>query len=265
MIGFIKTYIRDLLPARYQVPVKYFYNWLRGDLEEEMSFLNLVVKRQDHVIDIGGNRGIFTYSFWKLGANVEVFEPNPNCATVLTAWAVKKSNVHVHCVALSNASGTANLHIPVDDSGIEHDASASIENNKFSKARDQLVELKTLDSYNFEDVSIIKIDVEGHEHSVIEGAENTLRSSFPALLIEIEQRHSAIPISNMFHLIKKFGYQGYFLKKGSLVLLEDFDVNRDQSVENIGSQNADYINNFLFLHQNRLDSGDYTQLIKLQA
>ena len=265
MIDYIKSYIRDLLPRRYQVPVKYFYNWLCGDLEEEMLFLNLVVKKQDRVIDIGGNRGVFAYRFWKLGAIVEVFEPNPICVTVLSSWAADKLNVHVHPVALSRAPGSANLHIPVDDSGIEHDASASIENNKFSKARDQLVELKTLDSYNFQDVSMIKIDVEGHEDSVIAGAEATIRSSLPAMLIEIEQRHSAIPISNMFFQIKKFGYQGFFLKNGNLISLDDFDVNRDQSVENLGSQKADYINNFLFLHQSRLDSGDYTQLITLQA
>ena len=263
MINYIKSYIRDLLPARYQVPAKYYYNWLLNDLEKEMSLLKMIVKKQDRVIDIGGNRGVFAYRFWKLGANVEVFEPNPLCATVLSAWSVGKSNVHVHAVALSSAPGTANLHIPVDDSGAEHDASASIENNGFKNSRDQLVELKMLDSYNFQDVTMIKIDVEGHERSVIEGAENTLRSYFPALLIEIEQRHSTIPISKMFCQINKFGYQGYFLKNDSLVSLEYFDVNRDQSVENLGNQKSAYINNFLFLHQSRIDSGDYAQLIKL--
>jgi len=257
----LKSYIRDLLPARYQVPVKYFYNWLRGNLEEEMSFLNLIVKGHDLVIDIGGNRGNFAYRFWQLRASVEVFEPNPACASVLSAWAVGKPNVHVHSVALSSTSGSAYLHIPVDDSGIEHDASASIENNEFTHARDQLVDLETLDSYSFQDVSMIKIDVEGHEHSVIDGAEKTLRSSFPALLIEIEQRHSSNPISEMFNQIQNFGYQGFFLKNGSLITLEKFDIDRDQSVEKFGRQQAKYINNFLFLHQSRLDAGNYKQLI----
>lgn len=265
LITYIKSYIRDLVPVRYQVPVKYFYNWLHNDLEKEMYFLNMIVKRQDRVIDVGGNRGSYTYRLWKIGANVEVFEPNPACASVLTAWSIGKSNVNIHSVALSNTTGVANLHIPVDVSGVEHDASASIENNDFTNTRDESVVLKTLDSYSFQDVSMIKIDVEGHEHSVIEGALNTLRSSFPALLIEIEQRHSTIPVSDVFFQIKNIGYQGYYLKNGILTSLESFDVNRDQVIENFRSRNADYINNFLFLHQSKLDSGEYTHLVKSQV
>ena len=262
MINYIKSTIRNLFPARYQVPVKYLYNWLLNDLEKEMSFLKMIVKKQDRVIDIGGNRGVYAYRFWKLGANVEVFEPNPLCAIVLSVWAADKINVQVHSVALSSTSSSAYLHIPVDDSGIEHDASASIENNTFTHARDQLVDLRTLDSYNFQNVSMIKIDVEGHESSVIDGAEKTLRSSCPALLIEIEQRHSSNPISEMFDRIQSFGYHGYFLMNGNLTTLDDFDVGKDQSVENLGSQQSNYINNFLFLHQSRLNVGEYKPLIK---
>ncbi len=36
--------------------------------------------------------------------------------------------------------------IPIDGSGIEHDASASIEHTGFTQSRDQLVPLQTLDS-----------------------------------------------------------------------------------------------------------------------
>lgn len=265
MIKHLKSSIRELLPKRYQVPVKYFFNRLRGHLEDEMFLLDLIIKKLDLTIDIGGNRGNYAYRLWRLGAKVEVFEPNPMCSSVLSAWAFDKANVHVHSVALSSTAGSANLHIPVDESGVEHDSSASIEHTEFEHARDQLVSLRTLDSYNFQRVNFIKIDVEGHEYSVIEGATETLLLSRPALLMEIEQRHSKRPISEVFEKMNDLGYQVFFLGPNSLASIEEFDIARDQSLDKFGGKKGRYINNFLFLHQSRLAAGEYQTLFSTQG
>ena len=227
-----------------------------------MKILGEIVRRNDHVIDVGGNRGIYTYLFWRLGARVEVFEPNPTCSRILNAWAVGKSMVHIYSVALSNCAGNASLHIPIDKSGIEHDASASIENTGFLLARDQLVALQTLDSFQFENVSLIKIDVEGHEYSVIEGAELTIASSRPVLLVEIEQRHIVSPINEVFEKVLALGYQGFFMLGGKLISLENFDVATHQPMEKFGGPKLGYINNFLFFHRERLAGGEYSNVFK---
>lgn len=258
----LKAFLRDLLPKMYQVPVKYWNDWQRGTLEEEMKLLGLIVRRNDRVIDVGGNRGTYAYQFWRLGALVEVFEPNPICLSVLKAWAANKPAVQIHAVALSSRSGAANLHIPIDKSGIEHDASASIENSCLGLVRDQSVPLQTLDSFKFENITLIKIDVEGHEYSVIEGAALTLTSSRPALLIEIEQRHITRPISEVFEKIQSFGYIGFFMMAEKLVPLDNFDVARHQPMEQFGGSKTGYINNFLFLHQDRLAEDEYSALFK---
>ena len=253
----LKTAARDLLPARYQVPAKYWFGSLQGGLEEEMKFLRLLIKKHDRVIDVGGNRGIYTYKLWRLGATVEVFEPNPTCLNVLTAWAVGKPAVHLHPVALSSHAGSANLHIPVDKLGVEHDASASIEHTGLEQSRDELVPLRTLDSFDFRRVSLIKIDVEGHEYSVIEGAIATMASSRPALLIEIEQRHSRRPIDEVFAKVLGLGYQGFFVAMGKITGLEKFDFAAHQSMANFNGAKGSYINNFLFLHRDRIANGEY--------
>jgi hypothetical protein len=227
-----------------------------------MGFLGSLVFDRGRVVDVGGNRGVYAYRLWKLGSIVEVFEPNPMCCQVLRAWASGKQNVNVYSVALSCGSGTANLHIPIDVAGIEHDASASIENTGFKLSRDELVQLKQLDSYGFVDVSLIKVDVEGHEFSVIEGAAATIVSSRPALLIEIEQRHTDRPISVVFDKILGFGYEGYFMASGRLQELSTFDVERHQSMTQFGKEGGEYINNFLFLHSARLVAGEYSELIE---
>jgi FkbM family methyltransferase len=257
MTHFLKTIARDLLPAKYQVPAKYWFNSFRGGLEEEMKFLSLLVKKHDRVIDVGGNRGIYAYNLWRLGATVEVFEPNPTCLNVLTAWAKDKPSVHLHPVALSNHAGSANLHIPVDQLGVEHDASASIEHTGFGQSRDQLVPLRALDSFNFQGVSLIKIDVEGHEYSVIEGATATIEASQPAMLVEIEQRHSTRPIDEIFTKVLELGYQGFFVDMGRITGLEKFNLADHQSMANFNGAKGPYINNFLFLHRDRIKNGEY--------
>ena len=99
---------------------------------------------------------------------------------------------------MSNSSGSANLNIPIDDEGTEHDSSATIESVDFKNVRHQIVNLQTLDSFNFSSVDFIKVDVEGHESTLIDGALKTISSNKPVLLMEIEQRHNKEDISEIF-------------------------------------------------------------------
>ena len=243
------------------MPAKYWYGRIRGTLEPELDLLHLLVKPGDRAVDVGGNRGVYAYKLWKLGCRVEVFEPNPVCCGVLASWLRGRERVRLHPVALSSSEGQAELHIPVDAAGIEHDASASLE-HEFDGFRNQTVSVRTLDSFGYEDAAFIKIDVEGHEQSVLAGAERTLETSAPALLVEVEQRHNKQPIDRIFAHIEGKGYRGYFLDpvKGGLRPLREFDPTSDQAPLQFGSTGARYINNFLFLHGRRRTQGYYAGL-----
>ncbi len=48
-----------------------------------------------------------------------------------------------------------------------------------------IAEMRTIDSFNFENVSLIKIDVEGAEDAVIEGMLETVKKNRPVIIIEI--------------------------------------------------------------------------------
>jgi hypothetical protein len=60
-------------------------------------------------------------------------------------------------------------------------------------------------------ISFVKIDVEGHELEVLRGGIETLRRHRPNLLIEIEQRHSPVPIFHTLDFLASLGYAGEFL------------------------------------------------------
>ena len=261
MTSRLKTLVRDALPAATQVPLKFYLNCWLGGHEPEMALLPHLVKRGDHVIDVGGNRGTYAYRLTKLGAEVEVFEPNPACFNVLQAWALGHPSVTIHPVGLSDHGGQIQLRIPVDEQGIEHDASASMEPHAFAHAREQSVELRMLDSFDFRDVGFIKIDVEGHEFNTLLGGMHLIARCRPALLVEIEQRHLQRPIRSVFQLLAGAGYRGLFLDDRILKPIESFDVEVDQSTTSIGTKGARYINNFLFLHAGKVADGVHAELL----
>ena len=240
----LKTTFRNAIPSRLQVPLKFFYSQARGWLEPEMALLSKFVSAEDRVIDIGGNWGIYAYALSGLGSRLAVFEPNPQCFRALNCWASGKKNVDVYAVALSSQHGQGQLHIPVDATGQEHDASASLDSRHEEATRCVEVEITTLDSFGFQDAKFIKIDVEGHELDALKGATKTITSSMPVMLIEIERRHNTIDISEIFAFIFRLGYDGFYLDGKILRSIDFFDVARDQPASSPASKGRRYINNF---------------------
>ena len=90
--------------------------------------------------------------------------------------------------------------------------------------------MKKLDNIKFNNkIGFIKIDVEGHELEVIEGAKNTIVKNMPVLLIEIEKRHTKEPVENSINHIKKIGYECFFLMNKELILVDKL---QDKKLEN---------------------------------
>ena len=74
--------------------------------------------------------------------------------------------------------------------------------------RQHEVRVKTLDSFDFEP-DIIKVDVQGTELAVIQGARTTIERSRPALLIEA-------PSAETTELLRTLGYTPYSYSHGRL-------------------------------------------------
>ena len=51
------------------------------------------------------------------------------------------------------------------------------------------VDARTLDSYELDDVTLIKIDVQGHEHDVLMGSLDTIERSRPVLCVELPRKY----------------------------------------------------------------------------
>jgi len=239
----IKRAASTSVPPRWQLPLRYHQMRLAGDLEPEMDYLKDWVRPGSWAIDVGANHGLYSYALTKLGLQVEAFEPQPWCVRTLEAWA--RGRVNVHQVGLSDEDTTLTLHLPVV-AGTRFTGYASF--GEVEGDTEQIsVPVHRLDGFKFDDVSFVKIDVEGHELSVLRGAEQTLERNRPTLLVEIEERHLASgSIGEVFAYVEALGYQGQYLLDRSWHPLEAFSVERLQLARLQGDETAPYVNNFLF-------------------
>ena len=115
------------------------------------------------------------------------------------------------------------------------------------------VRTRTIDSLDLSKVGFIKIDVEGHELAVLQGAERTIASQRPKLLIEAEERHRQDAVASVGRLLQAYGYVGWFLYGDRLHAIAEFNPTLHQNPEAvpIRSRRPDqarlaYINNFIF-------------------
>ena len=93
-------------------------------------------------------------------------------------------NINVHEVALTNKNdGTIHIQDHPEHGGHNF---AVYEKTQVKKEENLVsVPCRTIDSYNFENVDAIKIDVEGSELFVIEGAKDTIDRCRPSVQVEI--------------------------------------------------------------------------------
>jgi FkbM family methyltransferase len=171
--------------------------WLERELrfrhdhfERELWLVPIFCDKEKVAIDIGANMGTYCYYMAKYSKSVIAFEPNKDLWTHLRR--VLGTHVQLEAAALSRNSATATLRVDNHNTGV-----ATIEDkNDLSCVADRsvvasrTVETKTLDSFQFSNISMIKIDVEGHEEAVIEGAQETIKRNRPAFIIESENRHN---------------------------------------------------------------------------
>jgi FkbM family methyltransferase len=147
-----------------------------------------IVKSGDVVLDIGANIGYYTVIISKIVGNsgkVLAFEPTKHFAKVLkeNIKVNKLENVSVYEYGLSNKESESDIFIG--------DNSATIHwlENQGTPINKETISLKALDSIidslNIEKIDFIKIDVDGHEPSFLEGAWKTLSRYKPKILLEV--------------------------------------------------------------------------------
>lgn len=241
-----KELVRKLLPASVVIRMMATMHYRNG--EPELKILKSLVDPNKNSIDVGANKGVYTYFLSRFSRHVFAYEPNPELAKFLAKSV--SSNVSLYAIALSNTEGEAILSVPLVDNFLYDQLGTLEEKATPTGGRTYEVPLKRLDEQGHTDVGFVKIDVEGHEESVIDGALNLLTKQRPNLMIEIEQKHHPNKdISELFSKVLALGYEGFFLFNGELRSLDEFSKQEHQDTRNydgLSSLGKTYICNFIF-------------------
>lgn len=174
--------------GRWRLPFEYYVHVLDGMREPELKYLSKICRATGTAVDVGANVGYYTFVMAHRFERVYAFEVNPDVSEPIRRSGLE--NVHLVDEGLSSSSGKSVLHIPVVDA-LPLTGWASLERGNCPSASHYLerpVSLVTLDTFELDGVDLIKIDVEGHELQVLEGAISTIANSHPALVVEIKPR-----------------------------------------------------------------------------
>jgi FkbM family methyltransferase len=154
-------------------------------IRNEVKLVQLVLKRTPQLaIDIGGNIGEYTAELRKRNPNCDIhtFEPSATNIERLKARFINDKNIKLIPFAVSNTSGSATLFSNKPGSGL-----ASLTKRKLDHFHLSFDFKEPINTLRFEDywtknlnqqiIDIVKIDIEGHELSALEGFGRAIQST----------------------------------------------------------------------------------------
>ena len=228
-----------LVPAHLHYWARARRQWRRG--EGELRLLPDLMDPARNSVDVGANKGVYSYWMARHSRHVYAFEPNPKMFRILRAGAGR--NVTVSPAALSDSTGQSVLRVPRSASGYSNQG-ASLNYGKVGDDYGEVtIETHRLDDEVLTDIGFMKIDVEGHELAVLEGGHDLIARDRPVLLIEMEEAHTKQPIEESLGVVLALNYDGFFLRQGELQSLNVFDPTAHHRA---APTSADYVYNFIF-------------------
>jgi FkbM family methyltransferase len=163
----LKKSVDKGLPPEYQIAVR-------------RRSIGLCAKRRT-ALDIGANVGLWSRDLVDNFAKVVAFEPVAVFRECLEKN-VTGANFFISPLALGDHDTQATMIITEGNSGHSHLDPKSLGTGD--------VQVVKLDNLNMEDVDYIKIDCEGYEYRVLQGAEQTVKRCRPIMVIE-QKPHDA--------------------------------------------------------------------------
>lgn len=224
--------------------------------EPELTLVRGLLGDRGSLIDVGANDGPYSLLAAHLGRHVIAFEPNAGVAAGLRRLLGARGEVHE--VALSDAAGSAAFFVPYEGAE-EVSTRGSLEESAHVEYERQRIEvnLATLDSFDLRDVALIKIDVEGHEWPMLQGAVETIRRELPNVLVEIEEQRAPGNFDRIRELLTALDYEGCFLMGSDLHAASTFAVDKHQRPQDAPKwgQRAvgTYVNNFIWVSPSHRD------------
>jgi len=162
--------------------------------------------------DIGANRGAYTSMLAGKFGHVYAFEPHSNNIEYLNENTKDCPNVSIIKGAISNKTGIGNLYTCRSNPG-GHSISEEVANKQtWGHDRKKYLEVKmfTIDDFvkmkNINNLEFMKVDIEGAEAFVFEGAQKTLKNTKLDIVLET---HLSYEVAKLYDMFVNLGYHWY--------------------------------------------------------
>ena len=185
------------------------------------------------VLDIGANFGTYTLGLVSaIGEHgiIHAFEPQRIICNMLAGSVAINSltNVHCHCCAIGDSEGR--IEVPQFDYaqplnfgsiefGPEQREVLSQPRGHDAKSV-EFVPLRTIDGFEFQNVDLIKLDVEGMEDAALRGARKTIERCRPVLYVEFLKSDK----QSLGEYITNLGYRLQEISDNFLCIPSEMDV-----------------------------------------
>lgn len=186
---------------------------------QEMAFLEKTLKGGMDFVDIGANIGAFAVQVAvRTGARTLAFEPNPTARARLTANAAlnPKAKITIDPRALSDKRETVQFRSVDSDLKVSGFDLTRYEGTTIEVETVPLIE--ALDEHGFTSDWGLKIDVEGHEDTVLEPFfANAPKPRWPRFVIIEAIKREGLP--GVLQTMKSLGYTEAFRNRANMGLM----------------------------------------------
>jgi FkbM family methyltransferase len=210
---------RFFLPPKFKQAGSTGIFVLREDYEPELYYLERALLPGSVFIDAGANTGIYTILAAKLvgdGGQVLSFEPGEQSYKNLARNVNLNnlSNVKMFKSALSDTEGTARFY-HIDNAPNSYSlGSDGSENTSYEEVDITTID-RVLSSEGIERVDFIKMDVEGAEEHVLQGAKSMFSKMQPQVMFEINAKainRFNLSLYGVWNFLKNLGYEFFLVK-----------------------------------------------------
>lgn len=167
------------------------------------------VKQFRVAVDVGAHCGLWSMQLVKRFEHLHAFEPVEEHRACYLKNLAGQENIDLYGCGLGAKSGFVSIKTEPTSSGDSR--VAAFADSMTESANAPRIPLKTLDSFEFPIVDFIKIDTEGYELMVIQGAEQTIKRCRPTMIVEQKG-----------HGMQYFGFR----KEEAVELLESWGMKR---------------------------------------
>lgn len=178
----------------------------------EAALFEQIVQPGMWVVEAGANIGAHTVHLSRLAGDagkVIAFEPQRLTFQTLCANIALSSRVNVHAyqMGLGHDSGEAGETL-LDPTATANFGGVSLEGAQTGTHPLQRIPVRTLDSFALPACHFLKIDVEGMELAVLQGARDTLARCRPVLFLENDRKAKS---ADLIRQILSYRYEAYWV------------------------------------------------------